>query len=68
MLIERDHLANVTSLEHERWKRAHETVDPSPQSQMIESEDALLVQRPDGPPDAVVAVHHLDVGLSWACR
>ena len=22
VLIERDHLANVTSLEHERWKRA----------------------------------------------
>ena len=23
VLIERDHLANVTSLEHERWKREH---------------------------------------------
>jgi len=23
MLIKRDHLANVTSLEHERWTRAH---------------------------------------------
>ena len=23
VLIRRDHLANVTSLEHERWKRAH---------------------------------------------
>ena len=23
VLIERDHLVNVTSLEHQRWKRAH---------------------------------------------
>ena len=23
VLIQRDHLANVTSLEHERWKREH---------------------------------------------
>ena len=23
VLIKRDHLVNVTSLEHERWKRAH---------------------------------------------
>ncbi len=23
VLIQRDHLANVTSLEHERWERAH---------------------------------------------
>ena len=26
VLIERDHLANVTSLEDERWKRAHREV------------------------------------------
>jgi hypothetical protein len=26
VLIQRDHLANVTSLEHERWKRAHAEV------------------------------------------
>jgi len=23
VLVKRDHLVNVTSLEHERWKRAH---------------------------------------------